>query len=64
MVVYFNDILIYGRSLEEHVEHLRVVYDALRDAHLFGTLEQCTFCADRMSFLAYVFTPPEDAMSM
>jgi hypothetical protein len=32
------------------------VFNALRDAHLFGNLEKCTFCTDRISFLAYVLT--------
>ena len=57
MVVYFDDILIYSRSLEEHLEHLRVVFIALRDAHLFGNLGKCTFRTDRVSFLGYVVTP-------
>ena len=57
VVVYFDDILIYSTSLEEHLEHLRVVFTVLRDAHLFGNLEKCTFCTDRVSFLGYVVTP-------
>ena len=58
MVVYFDDIMIYSKSLEEHLEHLRVVFIALRDAHFFGNLGKCTFCTYRVSFLGYVVTPP------
>jgi hypothetical protein len=57
MVVYFDDILIYNKSIDEHIDHLRVVFNALCDAHLFGNLEKCTFCMDRVSFLGYVVTP-------
>jgi hypothetical protein len=43
VIVYFDDILIYSKSMDEHLGHLRVVFYALRDAHLFGNLEKCTF---------------------
>jgi hypothetical protein len=50
VVIYFDDILIYNTSIDEDIDHLRAVFNALRDAHLFGNLEKCTFCMDRVSF--------------
>jgi hypothetical protein len=57
VVVYFDDILIYNKSIDKHIDHLRVVFNALRDARLFGNLEKCTFCTDPVLFLGYVVTP-------
>jgi len=57
VVIYFDDILIYNKSMGEHLDHLRAVFDTLRDARLFGNLEKCTFCTDRVSFLGFVVTP-------
>jgi hypothetical protein len=56
VVVYFDDILIYSKSIDEHIGHLRAVFNALHDAHLFGNHEKCTFCTDRVSFFGYVVT--------
>jgi len=57
VVVYFDDILIYSTCLPEHLDHLCAVFNALRAARLFGNLEKCTFCTERVSFLGYVVTP-------
>ncbi|XP_038887118.1 uncharacterized protein K02A2.6-like [Benincasa hispida] len=43
VVFYFDDILVYSTSLEEHVEHVRKVLLALRKAQLFANLKKCAF---------------------
>jgi hypothetical protein len=43
VVVYFDDILIYNKSLDKHLKHLRVVFNALRDARLLVTSQSAPF---------------------
>ena len=43
VVVFINDILIYSRTHEEHVEHLRLVLSILREKQLYAKLSKCEF---------------------
>ena len=54
VVVYFDDILIYSRSLEMHVKHVKQVLCALRKAQLFANMKRCAFCLDKINFLGFV----------
>ena len=54
VVVYFDDILIYNKSLDEHVEHIKCVLGVLRKECLYANLAKCTFCTDKVVFLGFV----------
>ena len=43
VVVFIDDILIYSRTHEEHVEHLRIMLGILREKQLFAKLSKCDF---------------------
>lgn len=54
VIVYFDDILIYSKSLDAHVDHLKLVLEVLRKERLFANLKKCTFCTDKLVFLGFV----------
>ena len=56
VVVYFDDILIYSKSFDEHLDHIRAVLAVLRVEKLYGNISKCTFCTDRVVFLGFVVT--------
>jgi hypothetical protein len=56
VVVYIDDILIYSGSLEEHAEHLRKVFQKLRENKLYAKLEKCEFGVKEVNFLGHRIT--------
>ena len=53
VVVYFDDVLIFSKNLDDHLIHLNFALDVLRKERLFVNLKKCTFCIDRLMFLGF-----------
>ena len=51
VVVYFDDILIYSRSEQEHQQHLSEIIQVLEREKLYGNLKKCTFFSEEVIFL-------------
>ncbi len=56
VVVYIDNILIYNGSLEEHAEHLRNVFQILRENKLYAKLEKCEFGVMEVDFFGHRIT--------
>ncbi|GKC34725.1 retrovirus-related pol polyprotein from transposon 17.6 [Tanacetum coccineum] len=56
VVVYFDDILIYSSSLEQHLSHLRQIFSVLRAQKLYANGKKCHFLVTEVTFLGYIVT--------
>jgi hypothetical protein len=56
VVVYFDDILVYSKDLNEHINHLQCMLDVLRKEKLYANLKKCSFCMEKVVFLGYVIS--------
>ncbi|GBG63766.1 hypothetical protein CBR_g39310 [Chara braunii] len=53
VLVYIDDILIYSRTLEEHMTHLRTVLQRLRDHRFYAKLSKGAFAQSKVDFLGH-----------
>src|SRR5437667_12017784 len=54
VLVYLDDILIYSNSDEEHLEHLRLVFEALRKHKLYVKPSKCVFNQQTVEFCGHL----------
>ena len=54
VIVFLDDILIYSRSLAEHVIHVRKVMQTLRDHKLYAMESKCEFVREEVEFLGHI----------
>ena len=57
LLVFLDDILVYSRTVEEHVEHLQKIFVALRKHCLFSKASKCSIMVKEVEFLGQWVTP-------
>jgi len=53
-VVYIDDIMIYSKTYEEHLEHIEKVLSKLREVNLMLKLKKCKWCEQNIEFLGHI----------
>ncbi|CAM8977675.1 unnamed protein product [Rhodiola kirilowii] len=56
VLVFFDDILIYSKELQSHIEHLTKVFELLRKEHFYLKLSKCDFRVARVHYIGHVIS--------
>lgn len=54
VIVYLDDILIFSKTLEEHMVHMCMVFEKLREGKLLINLKKCSFVEKELVYLGFV----------
>uniref|UniRef100_A0A8C5QJQ2 Gypsy retrotransposon integrase-like protein 1 n=1 Tax=Leptobrachium leishanense TaxID=445787 RepID=A0A8C5QJQ2_9ANUR len=54
VLVYLDDIIVFGKTLEEHEQRLEKVLKRLHEEGLKLSLEKCQFCLPSVTYLGHV----------
>ena len=59
MIFFIDDILIYYRSDNDHMRHLRIVLQSLKDNKFFAMFSKCEFWLSSVSFHGHIVSSEE-----
>lgn len=56
ILVFFDDILVYNKSWQDHIKHLEATLKKLVQHELFAKREKCTFALNKIYYLGHIFS--------
>ena len=56
LLVFFDDILVYSKSLSDHIVHLRTILEILATNKLYAKRSKCMFARKEVEYLGHVIT--------
>lgn len=56
VLVFFDDILVFSKTAEEHEEHLRQVLEVLKKHQLYANRKKCEFGSSSIEYLGHVIS--------
>ena len=62
-LVYLDDVIIFSKSMEEHVQHVDDVLELLGNAGISLKLKKCEFFQHKVKYLGHVLLPGKLAIS-
>jgi hypothetical protein len=62
-VMYLNDIFIFSKNKESHVQHIRKVLKCLRTNDLFANFEKCFFFKYEINYLEFIINENDITMN-
>ena len=54
ILVFFDDMLVFSKSLEQHYLHLERTFELIRKHELYVKLSKCTFATTQVSYLGHI----------
>ncbi len=57
VLVYLDDLIVFGATLEEHEERLLKVLDRLEEVGLKVSLDKCQICRDKVKYVGHIVSP-------
>ena len=54
ITMFFDDILVYSKTQEDHETHLQLALERLQSKKLYAKFSKCEFLLDRVIFLGHI----------
>lgn len=57
VIVFFDDIMVYSKTFQEHLQHLEQVFNTLVSDNFFLKLSKCLFAQRQLEYLGHMVSP-------